>query len=194
MKKSVISLGLIIIFTLYTGYQKTQDSQRVLANAKQEDSAPIIIVEPAPTVNAQPQPTPALKPAPVPIPVSKPQPASVLAPAPVSVPIPVPAPVIVQKPKGMYKDGQYTGDSADAYYGNVQVQIIIQNGKIADVKFLDYPQDRPTSITINTEAMSYLKQEAIQAQNANVDIVSGATATSEAFQQSLASALAQATI
>ncbi|MGE5393039.1 MAG: FMN-binding protein [Candidatus Saccharibacteria bacterium] len=94
---------------------------------------------------------------------------------------------------GKYKDGQYVGSSVDAYYGNVQVRVTVQNGKIADVQFLDYPQDRRTSQMINSQAMPYLKEEAIQAQSANVDIVSGATDTSEAFQQSLSSALSQAT-
>lgn len=91
-----------------------------------------------------------------------------------------------------YKDGQFTGSSADAYYGNVQVKATIENGKITDIQFLDYPHDRNTSVAINDQAISYLKQEAIQAQSAQVDIVSGATLTSEAFQQSLQNVLNQA--
>jgi uncharacterized protein with FMN-binding domain len=92
----------------------------------------------------------------------------------------------------VYKDGQYTGNSTDAFYGNIQVKAVISGGKITDVAFLDYPHDRGTSIRINTQAMPILKSEAIQVQNANVDIVTGATQSSLAFQQSLASALAQA--
>ncbi len=91
-----------------------------------------------------------------------------------------------------YRDGTYTGNAADAYYGNVQVQIAIQNGKITDVSFLQYPNDRRTSMMINMQAMPYLKQEAIRSQNANVDIVSGATDTSQAFRQSFQAALDQA--
>lgn len=94
--------------------------------------------------------------------------------------------------QGRYRNGTYTGDSADAYYGNVQVKVAIQGGQIADVQFLDYPQDRNTSVRINARAMSALRQEAITAQSAPVDIVSGATETTGAFNQSLASALAQA--
>ena len=94
--------------------------------------------------------------------------------------------------QGAYKNGTYTGSVADAFYGNIQVQAVITNGQISDVIFLQYPNDRSTSIAINTQAMPYLKQEAIQAQSAQVDIVSGASDTSQAFQQSLASALAQA--
>lgn len=94
--------------------------------------------------------------------------------------------------QGRYKNGQYTGSVADAFYGNIQVQVVITGEKISDVLFLQYPNDRGTSIAINTQAMPYLKQEAIAVQNANVDIVSGATDSSLAFRQSLGSALAQA--
>jgi uncharacterized protein with FMN-binding domain len=94
--------------------------------------------------------------------------------------------------QGLYKDGVYTGGVADAFYGNIQVQVVVQGGKITDVVFLQYPNDRGRSIAINTQAMPYLKQEAIAAQRANVDIVSGATATSQAFITSLGSALSQA--
>lgn len=92
----------------------------------------------------------------------------------------------------VYKDGQYTGPAVDAYYGYIQVKVTIQGGKIANVEFLQYPHDRMTSMHINSQAMPYLKQEAIQAQSANVDGVSGATDTSQAFIQSLTSALKDA--
>ncbi len=91
-----------------------------------------------------------------------------------------------------YIDGTFTGPSVDAYYGNVQVQATIQGGKITQVKFLDYPHDRRTSQAINNQAMPWLNSEAVQVQSAQVDIISGATFTSEGFQQSLQSALAQA--
>ena len=92
----------------------------------------------------------------------------------------------------MYTDGTYTGSQADAYYGTVQIQVTVQGGMLTGVNFLQYPNDRRTSQSINGRAMPILKSEAIQAQNANVNIVSGATDTSMAFQQSLADALAQA--
>ena len=91
-----------------------------------------------------------------------------------------------------YKNGTYTGPQIDAYYGMVQVEAIVQNGKIADVQFLEYPSDRRTSQRINSIAMPYLQQEAVQAQTANVDIISGATLTSQAFIMSLQSALSSA--
>jgi len=68
----------------------------------------------------------------------------------------------------------------------------VQGGKLTDVQFLDYPHDRRTSQRINQQADPWLIQEAIQAQSANVDIISGATLTSQAFAQSLYTALNQA--
>ena len=91
-----------------------------------------------------------------------------------------------------YKDGSYTGDVADAFYGNIQVQVTVSGGKITDVQFLQYPNDRQNSIYINQQAMPILRQEALQAQSAHVDGVSGATDTSQAFVESLSSALSKA--
>ncbi|MDD2657231.1 MAG: FMN-binding protein [Candidatus Pacebacteria bacterium] len=90
---------------------------------------------------------------------------------------------------GAYVDGAYTGNPMDAYYGTVQVKAVIRNGFIADVQFLQYPDSRQNSVFINSQAMPLLTQEAIVAQNAQVSGVSGATFTSQAFEQSLASAL-----
>lgn len=93
---------------------------------------------------------------------------------------------------GQYKDGTYTGQPADAFYGLINVAVTISGGKITAVNFLQYPNDNPNSIEINDQAMPYLQQETIQAQSANVNIISGATDTSQAFVQSLSSALSQA--
>ncbi len=93
---------------------------------------------------------------------------------------------------GMYKDGSYTGSVADAYYGNVQVKAVISGGKLSDVVFLSYPNDRQNSVRINTYATPILKSEAISAQSADVDAVSGASFTSKAFKESLSNALLQA--
>jgi uncharacterized protein with FMN-binding domain len=91
-----------------------------------------------------------------------------------------------------YKDGTYTGTRADAVYGYIQVQTTISGGKITKVTFLEYPNDHRESVQINQQAMPYLQQEAIQAQSAQVDGVSGATDTSQAFVESLSAALNKA--
>lgn len=91
-----------------------------------------------------------------------------------------------------YKDGNYTGTAADAIYGYIKVEAVVSGGKLTDVKFLQYPNDRRDSIEINSQAMPLLKQQAIQVQTAQVDGVSGATDTSQAFMESLGNALQQA--
>ena len=95
-------------------------------------------------------------------------------------------------PGSLYKDGSYTGSVTDAQWGYIQVKAIISNGKITDVQFLQYPNERNRSIMINNYADPQLTSEAITAQSANVDIVTGATDTSQAFIQSLSDALSQA--
>lgn len=93
---------------------------------------------------------------------------------------------------GQYRDGTYTGSEADAQWGFIQVKAVISQGKITDVQFLEYPADRSRSRYINNIADPELTNEAIAAQSAQVDIITGATDSSEAFMQSLASALSQA--
>lgn len=93
---------------------------------------------------------------------------------------------------GKYKDGTYTGSVENAYYGDLQVSTKITNGNIVDVTFNKYPDTHSTSVFINKQAVPLLKQEAIKAQSANVDVISGATYTSDAFNKSLNSALSQA--
>lgn len=91
-----------------------------------------------------------------------------------------------------YKDGTFTGAVADAYYGYVQIRTTITNGKITSVEFLQYPNDARTSQRINSQAMPILQSQALKAQSAQVNGVSGASATSDAFIQSFGNALAQA--
>lgn len=91
-----------------------------------------------------------------------------------------------------YKNGSYTGTVADAQWGYIQVKAVVAGGKLTDVQFLQYPNERSYSAQVNAYADPILKQEAISAQSAQVDIVSGATDSSEAFMQSLGDALTQA--
>ena len=96
------------------------------------------------------------------------------------------------QPQGEYIDGTYTGDPETGYYGTVQVQVTVSGGQLVNVQFLQYPNARSTSRFLNGQAMPILWQEAIQAQSAKVDVISGASDTSASFRQSLASALSQA--
>jgi len=91
-----------------------------------------------------------------------------------------------------YKDGTYIGDATSSMYGPAQAEVIISNGQITDVKFLQYPSDRAASAAKSNMAMPVIKQEVIQSQSANVNTVSGATQTAESFIQSISSALSKA--
>ncbi len=91
-----------------------------------------------------------------------------------------------------YKDGEYIGVSADAYYGYVKAKIIVSNGKISDIKLLKFPNEVSNSIYISMQALPLLESEVIQVQDGNVDIISGATYTSMAFKESIKSAISKA--
>jgi len=93
------------------------------------------------------------------------------------------------RPAAAHADGTFVGSVENAYYGLVQVQAQVSQGKLVNVKVLRYPSDRRTSVYINSRALPVLRREAIAAQSASVDIVSGATLTSRAFARSLDVAL-----
>ncbi len=93
-----------------------------------------------------------------------------------------------------YKDGTFTGSSFDNPYGTVQVAVVVSGGKISDVNFLQMPSDMGRSMMISRMCQPLLKQSTISKQSANIDFVSGATSTSESYQQSLQSALDQARV
>jgi len=176
MKKLVLSGAVILAFILYGLHQQSEDNS-------------IHIVEPASLTLASPLPTTTDTPTPSETPSSSP---TAGGSTPTATPTRTPTSTPTPTSTGKYKDGTYTGSAANAFYGNIQVQAVIKNGKITAVKFLQYPNDRSTSVQINSQAMPYLQQEAIQAQSAQVDGVSGASDSSQAFIESLSSALQQA--
>ena len=91
-----------------------------------------------------------------------------------------------------YKDGQYTGQDIQSQYGDNQVKVIISHGRITDVQALQLPFDRQRSQEISQAAGPMLHDDALQAQSAQIDTISGATYTSDAYAQSLQSALDRA--
>ena len=179
MKKIFLSFGLIVTFALFATFSRRNvgisadrfltPNVSILAN-----NTLATISNPAPVVpTSEPIPTPVVT-------------TTTSTPKPIPTPTPAPTP----KPLGEYKDGSYTGSVVDAFYGNIQAKAVVRGGKLTDVIFLQYPSDRRTSVQINTQAMPYLKSEAIQSQSANVNTVSGASDSSQAFRESLGSALA----
>ncbi len=106
--------------------------------------------------------------------------------SPSSSPSPSPSP----SPTGT--NGTFTGSDFPNRFGDVQVRVIISNGRITDVQPLQMPQDRAQSAYISQVAGPMLHDEVIQAQSAQIDIISGATYTSDSYAQSVESALQQA--
>ena len=84
------------------------------------------------------------------------------------------------------------GPVIDTRFGPVQVEAVVSGNRLTDVTFLQYPDDARRSQQINLRAMPTLVQESLTAQSAEVDTVSGATYTSEAYTESLQAALDQA--
>ncbi len=74
-------------------------------------------------------------------------------------------------------------------FGPVQVEITIENGKLVDVQALQYPTEHRRSARISDMSLPILRSEAIAAQSASIDTVSGATYTSASYAESLQSAL-----
>jgi uncharacterized protein with FMN-binding domain len=74
-------------------------------------------------------------------------------------------------------------------YGPVQVRVTLQGDRIAEVAALQLPNDRSRSVEISNYAAPRLRDEALQAQSANIDVVSGATYTSQGYIKSLQAAL-----
>jgi uncharacterized protein with FMN-binding domain len=85
--------------------------------------------------------------------------------------------------------GTYTGDAVETRWGTVQVQITVKDGKITAAEAVQYPNENPKDQQINAYAVPQLNSEAVAAQSASIDAVSGATVTSDGYIESLQSAI-----
>jgi len=86
------------------------------------------------------------------------------------------------------------GDTVQTQWGPVQVSVTVAGGKVTDVTVLQQPNGNGRDQQINSYALPILRQEALSAQSANIDMVSGATVTSQGYVSSLQSALDKAGI
>jgi uncharacterized protein with FMN-binding domain len=82
-----------------------------------------------------------------------------------------------------------TGPVVQTPFGPVQVRVNIVDGKISDVVGVQTPSEHGFSITLNAFAVPILRKEVLAAQTSKIDVVSGATYTSDAYAQSLQAAL-----
>jgi uncharacterized protein with FMN-binding domain len=87
--------------------------------------------------------------------------------------------------------GTYPGSTVTHKYGTLRVTITVGGGRITGITE-SYATSLPTSRQINEDAIPKLRQEALAAQSAHIDTVSGATYTSDAYRTSLQAAIDRA--
>ncbi|MFI8848934.1 FMN-binding protein [Streptomyces sp. 891-h] len=90
------------------------------------------------------------------------------------------------------RTGSYTGSVITTRYGPVQVEATLKSGRLTAVKVLRAPSENGRDRDIARDAVPRLTQEALEAQSARIDAVSGATYTSDGYVRSLQSALDKA--
>jgi uncharacterized protein with FMN-binding domain len=88
--------------------------------------------------------------------------------------------------------GRFDGRDVVTKFGDVQVSLTLTHGHITDVQWLKLPSDRPRSAFISQNASPILRSEVLSAQSARIDLVSGATYTSDAWATSVQAALSRA--
>ena len=113
----------------------------------------------------------------------------------------------ILKKKVVVATKSFTGTPGSAdRWGNVQVTIVVKKTtttvvktkkvtvlrRITNVAVPVFPNHTDRSIFINQQALPYLVQETLQAQSTGINMVSGATYTSQGFVQSLQSAILSA--
>jgi uncharacterized protein with FMN-binding domain len=76
----------------------------------------------------------------------------------------------------------------DEPWGTFQVQATVSDGRLVDVTIVTAPTDRHSS-RINNSSIPTLTSQALTSQSADVDVISGATWTSESYATSLQAAL-----
>jgi uncharacterized protein with FMN-binding domain len=111
-------------------------------------------------------------------------------------PVPSASPPQTAKPAAKYKDGTFTGPAAQERYGSITVTVVVSGGAITKASATCSCSGQ--SLTISTRAFTGtssrkgLNASTLTAQSASISTFSGATYTSAAYKQSLASALAKA--
>ncbi|TPF93499.1 FMN-binding protein [Bifidobacterium sp. UTBIF-78] len=89
------------------------------------------------------------------------------------------------------KDGTYTSVASPNAYGEIQLQVKVEGGKITTITTVKAPT-HGRSQSVNAQAIPELTDRAISAQSSDIQFVSGATETSTAFVNSLQDAINQA--
>lgn len=88
----------------------------------------------------------------------------------------------------------FTGTAVSMQYGDVQVRVTVEDGQITAAEAIEYPDDEQQSQEVNSYAIPILNSAVVSEQGADIDAVSGATFTSDAYTQSLQAALDEANL
>ncbi|MBI4201725.1 MAG: FMN-binding protein [Chloroflexi bacterium] len=188
-----LAIVLSIFFAAVLARNLTEEERPAVFQARPADGgeagdAPVFI--PA----LQPTPTP---PSPTPTPIT-PTPEVQATPVitPIATATPIPSPTATRWPSLFYgakfNDGVFTGKPARITYGNLQVQVLMRAGIIENVLIVEYPLRTPTSERVSAEVIPLLISQAIALQDWDVDVISGATQTTQAFQKAMVYALREA--
>ncbi len=93
------------------------------------------------------------------------------------------------EPTGANTTRKATGSDIQYRYGDIQLEVTTSGSRITDISIAQEGSSDGRSFQINSQAVPILQSESLSAQSAQIDGVSGATYTSEAYAQSLQSAL-----
>jgi uncharacterized protein with FMN-binding domain len=105
------------------------------------------------------------------------------------------AAVVAREPESSAElagSGTFDGETIVTRFGRVQVRIIVVDGRITKAEALQFPTGDRHNDLINDRAVPILNAETVRAQSAEIDLVSGATLTSQGYAQSLQSAIDKA--
>ena len=198
MRTLLSSLAVLTASVAYVAWQAlaggiARAGNAVPATTQPPTAAPTWALAQPTAVPAQPTAVPA-QPTAVPAqPTAVPaQPTAVPA-QPTAVPTRVPAsPTAATTGKGALHDGTWTSDAIQTNWGPIQVEMVVENGRITDVASIQYPQSRSRSLQISRYALPIYAEQVVSMQNARVNSVSGATQTARGFQQAVQAAIQKA--
>ena len=208
---SLVALSSAAIVSVYgLGYARTQSAEAHLTTniAAANTVIPIATAAPTTTSGAQPTQAPAIK-FPFPVPSGTTAPAATVGSSGRSVPTSIsavptataiaptqiasaptkPAPTGVgatSASAARYKDGTYTG-TGSSRHGSIGATVIVQGGEIVSAEITQCGTRYPCS------KVAALPGQVVAQQGGTVDLVSGATDSSEAYQGAIRNALAKAT-
>jgi uncharacterized protein with FMN-binding domain len=92
-------------------------------------------------------------------------------------------------PPPIYRTGTALGRPVTTDYGVVQLRVTTRGGRIVEVAAVQLPHEVPTDVELSRRAVDGLTPAVLEAQSADVHVVTGATYTSTGYLQSLQSAL-----